>query len=158
MRSGWTTSSSWATQSNCSREPEASLDVIGSLDLVEHLNKRELQAFAASLARVLKPGGRWIINTINAESPFFGRILYSDLTHEQAFTSGSIAELLRLSGFARVRCFEGRVIVHSFKSALRRVAWGFFRAFARLWLLAEFGSARGAIISQCFLVVAEKAR
>jgi len=140
------------------REPDGSLDAIVSLDFVEHLTRRELQECAAGLARVLRPGGRWVINTINAESPFFGRILYNDLTHEQAFTRGSITELLMLSGFARVECFEGRVIVHSLRSAVRRAMWAFFRNFMRLWLLAEFGSARGAIVSQCFLVVAEKAR
>jgi 2-polyprenyl-3-methyl-5-hydroxy-6-metoxy-1,4-benzoquinol methylase len=138
-------------------QPDGSLDAIVALDLIEHLHKRELLDFIAQVARVLKPGGRWIINTINAESPFFGRILYSDFTHEQAFTRGSIRQLLLLSGFARVECFEGRVIVHGLKSAVRRVLWEFFRAIASLWMLAEFGNARGLILTQCFLVVAEKA-
>lgn len=139
-------------------EPDGSLDAIVSLDFIEHLRKRELLEFAMQVARTLKPGGRWIINTINAESPFFGRILYSDFTHEQAFTRGSISQLLLVSGFARVQCFEGRVIVHGLKSAVRWVLWEFFRAVTRLWMLAEFGTARGTIISQCFLVVAEKER
>lgn len=139
-------------------EPDGSLDAIVSLDFIEHLRKRELLEFAMQVARTLKPGGRWIINTINAESPFFGRILYSDFTHEQAFTRGSISQLLLVSGFARVQCFEGRVIVHGLKSAVRWVLWKFFRAVTRLWMLAEFGTARGTIISQCFLVVAEKER
>jgi hypothetical protein len=57
-----------------------------------------------------------------------------------------------------VQCFEGRVIVHGLKSAFRRVLWEFFRTFTRLWMLAEFGTARGLILTQCFLVVAEKKR
>ena len=38
------------------------------------------------MCRALKPGGRWILHTANAESPFYGRVRYGDITHEQAFT------------------------------------------------------------------------
>ncbi|HUY20583.1 MAG TPA: class I SAM-dependent methyltransferase [Candidatus Binataceae bacterium] len=138
--------------------PDSSLDAMVALDLIEHLRRDELLELAAQVARTLRPGGRWIINTVNAESPFFGRIRYGDFTHEQAFTRGSIGQLLTISGFGNVQCFEGRVIVHGLKSAVRRVLWEFFRAFASLWMLAECGTARGLILSQCFMVVAEKPR
>ncbi len=137
-------------------EPDSSLDVLVSLDLIEHLTRPELLDFMAQMARILKPGGRWIINTVNGASPFFGRTFYGDPTHEQAFASASITRLLTLAGFTRVRCYEGRVIVRGLTSAARRVVWECFRAVMRLAMLAELGTARDAIFSQSFLVVAEK--
>ncbi|MGI8498976.1 MAG: class I SAM-dependent methyltransferase [Gemmatimonadaceae bacterium] len=135
----------------------ASQDVVLALDLIEHFRRDELMKLVDQVLRVLSPGGRWIIHTINGESPLFGRIRYGDLTHEEAFTRTSIGQLLLSSGFTRVECFEDTPIVHGVKSAARYVVWKTMRGFLRLYLAAETGiSDRTPIFTQNFLTVARR--
>lgn len=139
------------------RAPSDSLDLVICFDVIEHLTRAELLPLVDEVLRVLKPGGRWLIHSPNAESPFFGRIRYGDLTHELAFTRTSIGQLLFSSGFASVACYEDTPIVHGILSAGRWVVWKSVRAMLRLWLAAETGRLREpAIFSQNFLVVAFK--
>jgi SAM-dependent methyltransferase len=136
--------------------PADSQDLIVAFDVIEHFSRDELLPLVDGVRRVLKPGGTWLIHTPNAESPFFGRIRYGDITHEQAFTSTSIRQLLLSSGFSAVRCFEDEPVVHGAMSAVRYVAWKGIRALLRLYLAAETGTARAALFSQNFLAVAVK--
>jgi SAM-dependent methyltransferase len=136
--------------------PDDSLDVVIAFDLIEHFRRDELLELVDEVRRVLRPGGRWIIHTPNAESPFFGRIRYGDLTHEEAFTRTSIGQLLLSSGFADVKSYEDRPVVHGVKSAMRAAAWRVIRSALAIYLTAESGSAGGALFSQNFLTVATK--
>ena len=45
--------------------PPGSQDAVVAYDVIEHLTKDELLDMADEVARVLKPGGRWIINAPN---------------------------------------------------------------------------------------------
>jgi len=72
-------------------------DVVFAVDLLEHLVKQEVVELIAAVARVLRPGGRFVVQTVNGESPFAGSIRYGDFTHELAFTKKSIAQVLRLA-------------------------------------------------------------
>ena len=138
-------------------QADASLDVVIAFDVIEHFTRDELLPFVDAVHRVLKPGGRWIIHVPNGESPFAGRMLYWDLTHELAFTRTSLAQLLLASGFADVRSFEDQPVVHGAKSALRWVLWQGFRGLLRLFIAAETGEAgAGHIFSQNLLAVARK--
>jgi SAM-dependent methyltransferase len=137
--------------------PDASQDVIVTFDLIEHLKKDELLLLADEVRRALKGDGRWIIHTPNAGSPFFGMVRYGDYTHEQAFTPSSINQVLSVSGFGRVDCFEDRPIPHGVKSSVRWLLWKLIRAALRLYVAAEMGITRGDLVfSQCFLIVALK--
>ena len=138
-------------------EGDASLDCVVSFDLIEHFTKDELIGLVDEIFRVLKPGGRWIIHTPNAESPFGNRMLFWDFTHELAFTRTSLAQLLLSSGFSRVQCYEDQPVPHGLKSASRLLLWLCFRSLLRLYLAAETGdTGRHAIFSQNFLAVAIK--
>ncbi len=134
-----------------------SLDVVVAFDVVEHFGKDEILALVDSVHRVLRVGGRWILHAPNAESPFFGAILYGDLTHELAFTRRSMSQLLRASGFEQVRCFEDDVVVHGAKSGVRAILWKLIRATLRVYIAAETGDAgRDAILTRNLLAVAVK--
>ncbi len=133
--------------------PDASQDAIIAFDVIEHFTREELLPLVDEVRRVLKPGGKWLIHTPNGESPFFGRIRYGDMTHEQAFTSTSMGQLLLSSGFQSLYCYEDTPIVHGLTSAFRYAIWIVLRAMLRLYLAAETGQARGAILTQNFLVV-----
>ena len=134
-----------------------SLDLVVAFDVIEHFTRDELLGFVDQVLRVLRPEGRWIIHTTNGESAFCGRSRYGDLTHELAFTRMSISQLLLSSGFSRVQCFEDTPIPHGLKSAIRWGLWKVIRSGLRVYLAAETGdTARDAIFSQNFLIVAEK--
>ena len=84
--------------------PDHFQDIVIAFDVIEYFTKDELLSFVDEVFRVLKPGGRWLIHAPNGESPFVGTIRYGDMTHEQAFTRGSLSQLLFSSGFLRVEC------------------------------------------------------
>lgn len=137
--------------------PDGSQDVVIAFDVIEHFSRDELLPFVDEVRRVLRDGGRWIIHTVNAESPFFGRIRYGDLTHEMAFTCVSISQLLRSSGFTRVICQEDTPVPHGLKSLARYILWKMIRGGLRLYIAAETGAlGRDFVFSQNFLVVAAK--
>ena len=137
--------------------PDKSLDCVVSFDLIEHFNRNELLALVDEVHRILRPEGRWIIHTPNAESPFGMRMLYWDFTHEIAFTRTSIAQLLLSSGFSDVDCFEDTPVPHGARSLARWVIWKCLRVFLRLYLAAETGNVdRNAVLSQNLLAVALK--
>lgn len=132
-------------------------DLVIAFDVLEHFTKDETLGFVDAVLRVLRPGGRWLIHVPNGESPFAGRIRYGDFTHEQAFTRGSLTQLLLACGFERVACYEDAPIAHGLRSAVRSVLWRFIRLGLRLYLAAETGdSGRDAIFSQNLLAVAVK--
>ncbi len=137
-------------------EPE-SHDVIVCFDILEHMTRDELIALIDGVRAALKPGGRWIIHTANAEAPFYGRVRYGDLTHEQAFTRTSLPQVLLASDFSSVSCFEDPPIPGRLGGTVRWLLWKLVRLPALLWLIAESGSdGKNAILSQNLLAVAKK--
>jgi cyclopropane fatty-acyl-phospholipid synthase-like methyltransferase len=135
--------------------PDNSLDAIVTIDVIEHLTKSELIDFSDEVYRVLNKGGRWITHQPNAASPFFGRIRYGDLTHENAFTSASIYQLMSYSGFESIHCYEDVPLSHGFKSKIRLIFWHVLRKLLRFYILVETGDSN-EIFSQNFLSVGIK--
>jgi 2-polyprenyl-3-methyl-5-hydroxy-6-metoxy-1,4-benzoquinol methylase len=134
---------------------DGSLEAVVAFDMLEHLTKDEIPPFVAAIHRVLRPGGRWIIHTVNAESPFSGRVRYGDFTHEVAFTQTSLAQILRAAGFSEIDCFEDAPVPRRPAAMLRWLAWRAVRGVMMVALAAETGhAARRAILSQNMLAVA----
>jgi 2-polyprenyl-3-methyl-5-hydroxy-6-metoxy-1,4-benzoquinol methylase len=136
---------------------EKSIDCIVTFDVIEHFTKSELLVFIDDVSRILRDGGRWIIHAPNGESPFCGRMLYGDFTHEIAFTRQSLPQLLLASGFTTVECHSDILAVTGYKRILRWVIWTCICGMLRLWVAAETGdNARDAIFSQNLLAIAFK--
>ena len=136
---------------------EESLDCVVTFDVIEHFTKNELLALVDEVSRVLRGGGRWIIHAPNGESPFCGRMLYGDFSHEIAFTRQSLSQLLLASGFNTVECRSDILAVTGFKRFVRWVIWKSILGMLRVWIAAETGhTARDAIFSQNLLAVAFK--
>jgi SAM-dependent methyltransferase len=136
---------------------DGSQDIVIAFDVIEHFTKDELLPFVNEVYRVLRKGSKWIIHTDNGESPFGGRNIYGDFTHETAFTRTSIARLLMSSGFSEVISLEDTPIPHGLKSAVRWLLWKAIRGRLRLYLAVETGAGEKAcIFSQNFLAVAVK--
>jgi len=137
--------------------PSGSVDVIVTLDLIEHLTKGELVALVDEVHRALRPSGRWVIHVPNAEAPFGSLIRYGDFTHELAFTRVSLTQLLRASGFTRVRCYEDQPVPHGIRSLVRFLMWKIIRTGLLFYIAVETGAFdRRAVFSQSLLAVADR--
>ena len=104
----------------------------------------------------LRPGGRLILQTPNAESPMVGAVAYGDFTHEWFFTPASLADLLRLSGFEQYEARPSAPYAHGLKSAVRRILWNGVRAGLALWNLVEVGHRSSGIYTRVFVATAVK--
>ncbi len=132
------------------------LDCITAMDLLEHFPKEEVLALLEAIHRSLKPGGLLLLRVPNADGPFGAKILYSDFTHELAFTPASIRQVLAAAGFARIEVRSEGPRVHGLISAARWVAWKFVAASLLLCLAAETGRIQGHILTQNLIAAARK--
>lgn len=135
---------------------DASYDVVVTFDVIEHFTKAELIPLIDQINRVLGLGGRWIIHAPNAESPFGNRILFSDFTHEIAFTRTSISQLLLSSGFSKILCEECTPVVHGIKSLIRLILWKIIRSWWWVHTVVETGDYSKGCFTQNFLAIAFK--
>ncbi len=79
-----------------------SYDVITAFNIVEHIKKDKVQSFLVFVYRKLKPGGMFIMEVPNADSPLGIHTYFSDLTHEFAFSRKLGVTLLHHAGFSDI--------------------------------------------------------
>jgi len=140
--------------------PPSNFDLITAFDLIEHLSKDEALHLLAACATALSPGGRLVLQTPNADSPFGMAIRYGDLTHEICFTPNALARLLAMHGFGEIEVREVGPVPwgYSLASTGRWGIWQVIRAGMRLWNLAETGRASHGICTRNFLIAGIKGR
>ena len=131
-------------------------DLIIGLDFIEHLRKNEVFDFLTSCRKALKPDGRIILQTPNAQSPFGQSIFYGDFTHEICFTPKSLQHILNLCGFHKFHVRETGPVVHGLKSVIRYILWQMIHLRLKLWNLIETGSCTNAVFTRTFLISAHK--
>lgn len=136
--------------------PAQSQDAVVAYDVIEHLTKDELLDIADEVARVLKPGGRWIIHAPNGLSPFCGVMAYGDLTHEQAFTPESLTQLFLACGFGSASFHEDPPAAHGLASSVRAVLWRVIRQMLRVMLVVETGMTQYRVLTMNLIAVAVK--
>jgi 2-polyprenyl-3-methyl-5-hydroxy-6-metoxy-1,4-benzoquinol methylase len=119
-------------------------------DVIEHIEPAGVLDFLDQVNSALAPGGKLVIQTPNGASPTFGRVLYGDFSHERAYTSTSLAQVLLLAGFenAVFKPFEPRLASPSLRALVtprrwkelrRAIAWSFVKRFYTFLLRAELG-------------------
>ena len=123
---------------------------IVATDLVEHLSRDEVVELFELVRAALGPGGRFVVRSPNATSPFGGNYQYGDYTHQTYLTANSFAQLTRHAGFSAVECFPCPPIAHGLKSSVRAAAFAVGSAAMRFMLTAETG-ARHHIVTQNFV-------
>ena len=128
-------------------------DLITALDLIEHFTKNEALRFLAACHAALKPSGRLVLQTPNADSPFGPSVRYGDFTHEICFNVNALTRLLGLHGFATIEARESGPVPwgYSLASSARWLLWQVIRGGLKLWNLAETGSAGEGVWSRNFL-------
>ncbi|MHC4243404.1 MAG: class I SAM-dependent methyltransferase [Planctomycetota bacterium] len=131
-------------------------DLIIGLDIIEHLYKYEVVDFLTNCHKALKPDGRIILQTPNAQSPFAPSILYGDFTHEICFTPNGLQHVLNFCDFHNFHVRETGPAVHGCASAIRYVFWRMIRLVLKLWNLIETGDCTDAVLTRTFLISAHK--
>jgi SAM-dependent methyltransferase len=141
------------------RDKSAQFDLIVSLDVIEHMKKDEVLVFLERCVHALKPGGRLVLQTPNADSPFGLQHRYNDLTHELAFNPNLLGRLLRQAGLVGIEAREQEPVPlgYSLTSSFRFVLWRALRATLMMWNLVETG-ATGKVLTRVFLVSGIKPR
>ena len=134
--------------------PDA-FDAIFALDIIEHFDKEEVLAFLDAAVAALRPGGRLILQTPNADSPMFNTVRYGDFTHENGYTPDGLARLLRVAGLHEPEAREAGPFVRGASSLVRSVIWQCIRGGLRLWQLAETGTT-GSVYTRVFVISAIK--
>lgn len=127
-------------------------DLIAGLDIVEHFRKDEVLNFLDACRLALRTGGRLILQTPNAESPWGMNVRYGDFTHETAFSPYSLDGLLSLAGFSDIKFREAGPAVHGLISLYRFLVWKIIRAVLDFWNLAETGKVGSGIYTRVFLI------
>lgn len=130
-------------------------DAVIASDVLEHLRKDEALALMDLVHAALKPGGVFVAQTINAESPGFARQLYVDLTHETAYTRYSLSQLFSTAGFSSSSFFA----LEPSGKLRRRLLWKLSCFALALYYHADTGSGivrHDHIFSSLLLAVARR--
>lgn len=138
-------------------ERAGQFDLLIGLDIVEHFTRDEALRFLDLRFSALKPGGRLILQTLNADSPFGLSVRYGDVTHEWAYGVDALTRLLRCAGFVAIEAREQGPVPYGYSlaSTARFFLWRVLRAGLQLWNLAETG-ARLPVLGRVFLIKGDK--
>jgi 2-polyprenyl-3-methyl-5-hydroxy-6-metoxy-1,4-benzoquinol methylase len=123
-------------------------DVLITIDVVEHFDRPDLLRLFQTLSGMLRDGGSLILRAPNAASPFAGRILYGDVTHGTSYTSRSLQQLGRATGFATVRSHPSRPAGRHPRQLIRRALWAAIERLLIVALVVETGQLNGHIVTQ----------
>lgn len=121
------------------REASDTYQCIVCIDVLEHMTKSELLDLLPLVHSRLRAGGRLIVQTVNASGLFPFQVAYGDLTHMTFMNEQSITQLLRWSGFDRIRLAEAGPMSVGLKGATRWSLWRLARGVAKAIRLAETG-------------------
>ncbi|NWF72389.1 MAG: class I SAM-dependent methyltransferase [Nitrospirae bacterium] len=131
-----------------------SYDLITGYDIIEHFHKDEALRFLDGCHGALRPGGRLILQTPNADSPWGTMHRYNDFTHEICFSPNSLSRLMRLVGFSHIEPREVSPVPfgNSIASSVRYLIWQLIRAGLGIWNLAETGTTGAGVWTRVFLM------
>jgi SAM-dependent methyltransferase len=130
--------------------------LISGLDILEHFRKDEMLLFLELVHRALRPGGRLVLQTPNAASPFAGSVAYSDFTHEWFYSPRGLERILRMAGFTDYQCRESGPFPHGLRSWTRSFLWSIARGGLRLYDLIETGGDEFGVYTRVFVATAVK--
>lgn len=104
-------------------QPSASLDGIAVIDVLEHLRRDELVQFAKEAARVLRPGGRLLVQTPNGDGIGVMPVWAGDLTHETLLTVGTMSQLFSPLGMSLTAAWGATPGSLTVARMTRQLAW-----------------------------------
>lgn len=133
-------------------------DLVCGLDIIEHMAKDEVLEFLDGCFSALAPGGRLILQTPNAVSPFGNIVRYGDFTHEVCFEERVLGQLLELVGFDSPESREMGPVPwgYSLLSSVRFCLWRATRFGLRAINTIETGGPGPKVWTRVFLTSAVK--
>jgi len=112
---------------------------IVAFDLIEHFTKDEILLLVTEIFAHLKPGGIFLLQTLNGAGIFPGRAVYGDLTHVSILNAESLRQILTFAGFRNL-CFSGTdPIAIRPRGYFRVMLWKMIKLFANGICWAETG-------------------
>lgn len=138
------------------RQHPGEFDLVTGYDIIEHFRKDEMFELLDAIYAALRPSGRVILQTPNAESPWGTSQRYHDLTHELAFDPSSLKHALGLAGFGNFEARECGPYVHGLRSLIRTALWKVIWSTLALWNLGETGSLGSGIYTRVFIAKADR--
>jgi len=130
-------------------------DMIFAVEVIEHFTKDEVLQVLEAVHKALRFGGLFIAQTPNGENLFSGRLRYGDFTHENAFTTSSLAQVLKAVGFKDIQFYPTGPVPLGLKSTMRYLMWKMIESAIRMYKVIETGSASG-IFTPSIIAVAHK--
>lgn len=128
--------------------------IIMLLDVVEHLNVDYAVKLLDRARQCLHEGGKLIIQVPNAMAPLSPNY-HGDITHAKLYSTRTMGQLLKMSGFQQFEHYEVAPIPHGFKSRARALLWkSILKPAIRGFLLTANGESMGGIYTSNFLTVA----
>ncbi len=135
-----------------------SYDIIFARDFLEHFEKNEIITILELFYNSLKPKGKLVIKVPNAEGPFGTHYLYSDFTHEIAFTERSLNQIFKIVGFKKVYCYPTSPPSNRFSSLGRSFLWKIIEFLLSFITFAETGSSKGIFTRNIISIALKKDR
>lgn len=86
-------------------------DCIVALDVIERHSKADAIRLLKAVRSALKPTGRVVVRTLNADAPFASIHVHGDLTHQLALNAQSTHQLLETCGFTATELRGAHVVV-----------------------------------------------
>jgi cyclopropane fatty-acyl-phospholipid synthase-like methyltransferase len=123
---------------------EGSFDVVLASNLLEHFSPDDAASVVGDVARLLRPGGRFVL--IQPNFRYAWRHYFDDYTHRAIFTDVSLPALLRAGGF-RIMEVRPRFVPYSLRRSRIPIASWMVKAY----LLSPVKPAAGQM-----LVIAQK--
>jgi SAM-dependent methyltransferase len=128
-----------------------SFDLVTAFDIIEHLRKEEALEFLDACYQALRPGGRVIIQTPNADSPWGVMIRYGDFTHEISFSPNSLKGAMRVCNFTDLEAREMGPVPHGIISLIRWVLWKGLRTFFMGLTMIETSNKGSGVLTPVFI-------
>ncbi|MBI5249953.1 MAG: class I SAM-dependent methyltransferase [Desulfomonile tiedjei] len=138
-----------------SENPET-FQLIIALDFFEHFSKDECLRLLDACRDALQPGGRLVLQTVNAQSPMGLSCRYADFTHETCVTPGCLRNLMTLCGFKDYQARERAPIPYGMVSFIRFVLWGIIRRLIWMYDMVEVTGTTYPIYTRNFIGSAVK--
>lgn len=130
-------------------------DLIFCRDVLEHLSKNEVADIFTLFYNSLNAKGQVVLQVPNGFSPNYGKIFYSDFTHETLFSESVLNQLALSTGFKSINVKEVKPVPHGIISSTRFLLWKLLKMKYQFYQLIENGYSRG-FFSQNIIAVIRK--
>lgn len=134
-------------------EKKVKYDLMIMRDVLEHFDREEIYNLIKLLYDNLVENGIVIIQVPNGQSPFLGKILFGDFTHQNAYTDSSINQIFKSVGFNNIEVFEATPVPKNFKGKIRLAAWKLLRNYFRTTQMIATGDNTGYFTQNIIAVI-----